>query len=84
MSSILPICEEVCFGLMFEINVKLKLSESIFLSSLLFNGQTRTRLRKPDINQLKQIQLKFLKLIMPCSYSTPNEGTYLELGILPI
>ena len=84
MSSILPIYEEVCFGLMFEINVKPKLPESIFLSSLLFNAQTRTRLRTPDINQLKQIQLKFLKLIMPCSYSMPNVGTYLELGILPI
>ena len=36
VSSILSICKEVCFG-MLEIDVKLKLYEPMFLSSLLFN-----------------------------------------------
>ena len=62
----------------------MKLCESMFLSTLLFNAQTWNRLRKPDINQLKQTQLKFLKSIMPCPYSMPNAGTYLELRILSI
>ena len=39
ISSILPTCKEVCFG-MFEIDVKLKLYESMLLSFLLFDAQT--------------------------------------------
>ena len=45
------------------INVMLLLYRSLFLSTMLFNSQTWSKLRKKDIDALKLIQLKFLKRI---------------------
>lgn len=75
-------CKEVCMG-QYELNLLPKLYGRIFVSSLLFNCQSWTNLRtSSDIKSLHQIQMK-LKQIMQVSYSTPNVGVYLELGILP-
>lgn len=67
----------------YELNLLPKLYRRIFVSSLLFNCQSWTNLRtSSDIKLQHQIQMK-LKQIMQVSYSTPNVGVYLELGILP-
>ena len=82
--SIFAISKEISLG-KYEIEVLLKLYQSIFLSTILFNCQTWTNLREhSDLKNLKLLQLKFLKHIMRCPYSTPNVGIFLELGLLPI
>ena len=83
MIGINAICKQVCLC-QHEVSVLLKLYESIFLSSLLFNCQTWTNLRASDIKALTTIQLKYLKQSMKVPYGTPNNGVFLELGILPI
>ena len=49
------LCKEVAFGL-YEVQILLQLYESIFLSTLLFNCQSWTRLRKSsDIPTLESV-----------------------------
>ena len=67
-----------------ETNVWLLLYRSLFLSTVLFNSQTWSRLRKKDVNKLKVMQQKFLKRIFSLPSSTPNSFLFLELGVLPI
>ena len=67
-----------------KISVSLLLYQSLFLSTVLFNSQTWSKLRKKDIEELKNIQLRFLKKIMGVAKSTCNAFIYLELGVLPI
>ena len=49
MLGITAICKEICLG-QYEIHVLITLSHAIFLSTLLFNCQTWTRIRKYDID----------------------------------
>ena len=65
-------------------NVALLLYPALFLSTVLFNSQTWSNLRKKDYDQLKRLQSKFIKRIVGVSYSTCTAFTFLELGILPI
>ena len=44
-------CKEVAFGL-YEVQILLQLYKSIFVSTLLFNCQSRTRLRKSNDNSI--------------------------------
>lgn len=66
------------------VNIMLLLYRSLFLSTILFNSQTWSNLRKKDIASLRTVQLKFLKRILGVPSSTANAFTYLELGVLPI
>ena len=66
------------------INIMLLLYRSLFLSTMLFNSQTWSKLRKKDIEALRTIQLKFLKRIVGVASSTTNAFVFLELGVLPI
>ena len=66
------------------ISVMLLLYRSLFLSTMLFNSQTWSKLRKKDIDALKLIQLKFLKRILGVPSSACNASIFLELGVLPI
>ena len=66
------------------INVMLLLYRSLFLSTVLFNSQTWSKLRKKDIDVLRTMQQKFLKRIIGVSSSTCNASVFLELGVLPI
>ena len=83
MLGIAVICKEICLG-QYEIHVLIKLYHAIFLSTLLFNCQTWTRIRKYDIGILSAVQLKYLKQALRVPYSTPNVVVYLEMGLLPI
>ena len=80
---ITAICKEICLG-KYEIHVLIRLYHAIFLSTLLFNCQTWTRIRKYDIGILSVVQLKYLKQALRVPYSTPNVVVYLEMGLLPI
>ena len=66
------------------INVLLLLYQSLFLSTMLFNSQTWSKLRVEDLLQLQILQLKYLKRAIGVSSSSPNSQVYLELGVLPI
>ena len=83
MISISSLIKETNLGI-HEVQVWLLLYQSLFLSTVLFNSQTWSRLRKKDIEQLKVIQQKFLKKILNLPSSTPNSFLFLELGVLPI
>ena len=66
------------------VEIMLLLYRALFLSTMLFNSQTWSNLRKKDIDCLRTLQLKFLKRILGVASSTPNAFTFLELGVLPI
>ena len=83
MISITSLIKETNLGI-HEVQVWLLLYRSLFLSTVLFNSQTWSRLRMKDIEQLQVAQLKFLKKILNLASSTPNSFLFLELGVLPI
>ena len=63
--------------------VLIRLYHAIFLSTLLFNCQTWTRIRKYDIDTLAVVQLKCLKQrCLP--YGTSNVVVYLKMRLLLI
>ena len=83
MLGITAICNEINLRL-YEMHVLIRLYHSKFLSTLLFNCQTGTRIRKYDIDTLAVVQLKYLKQALRVPYSTPNIVEYLEMGLLSI
>ena len=83
MLGIAAICKEICLG-QYEIHVLIRLYHATFLSALLFNCQTWTRIKKYDIDTLSVVQLKYLKQALRVPYSTPKVVVYLEMGLLPI
>ena len=60
------------------------LFKSVFISKLLSNCQTWTKLTKQDINYLEKCTNTTLKRFLNVPISTPNCSLYLELGLLPI
>ena len=83
MITIISLMAETEVGI-HHVPIMLLLYRSLFLSTMLFNSQTWSDLRKKDINSLRTLQLKFLKRIPGVGSSTANAFTYLELGVLPI
>ena len=82
--TIKAICKELYLG-QYDIVVRIKLYESIFISSLLHNCQSWTNLRKSsDIRKMLTLQTKYLKQMLHVPYSCANIGIFLELGILPV
>ena len=77
---ITAICKEICLG-KYEIHVLIRLYHAIFLSTLLFNCQTWTSIRKYD-DILSVVQLKYLKQALRAPYSTPNVVVYLDIEIV--
>ena len=69
---------------MHRISIMLLLYRSLFLSTMLFNSQTWSKVRQEHMDQLRTLQLKFLKRIMGVAVSTSNPFIFLELGVLPI
>ena len=67
-----------------QISVLLLLYHSLFLSTMLFNSQTWSKLRQDDLNKLQVLQLRYLKRVIGVASSTPNCLVFLELGVLPI
>ena len=81
--SCVALCNETTLGI-FAVDVLLLLYWIVFLSSVLFNSQSWTRLLQEDIKKLQVIQLKFLKSLLKAPASTPNANVFLDLGVLPI
>ena len=81
--SILSLCSAINLGYHC-FRVILLLYRVVFLASVLFNAQTLTNLTKSQFDQLRTIQLKFLKRMIRTPNATPNAFTFLELGVLPI
>ena len=68
----------------YQISVWLLLYNSLFLSTILFNSESWSKLRVQDIDKLKIMQQKFLKKMVGVASGTPNSFVFLELGVLPI
>ena len=83
MLGITAIYKEICLG-QYETHVLIRLYHAVFISTLLFNCQTWTRVRKYDIDTLAVVQLIYLKQALRVPYSTPNVVVYFEMGLLPI
>ena len=83
MITISALMSEVDVGI-YRISSFLLLYHLLFLSTMLFNSQTWSNMRKQDIKALTTIQLKFLKRIVGVCSSTSNSFIFLELGVLPI
>ena len=66
------------------VSIMLLLYRALFISTMLFNSQAWSKLRKKDINSLQTLQLKYLKRVLGVASSTANAVVYLELGVLPI
>ena len=81
MLGIAAICKEIGLG-QYEIHVLIRLYHAIFLSTLLFNCQTWTSIRKYDNDILSVVQLKYLKQALRAPYSTPNVVVYLDIEIV--
>ena len=67
-----------------KMSVLLLLYQSLFISTVLFNSQTWSKLRHDDVDKLEVMQLKYLKRAVGVAASAPNSFVYLELGVLPI
>ena len=83
ITDIIAFCSELSLG-NFEIYIMLQLYESKFLSKLLFNSQSWSRIKKKELEDLQHVQLRMLKQAMKVPYTTPTAGIFLELGLLPI
>ena len=85
MFGIAAICKEIGLG-QYEIHVLIRLYHAIFLSTLLFNCQTWTRIRKNDTDTLAVVYTaKIFKASTVCTFnSTPNVVVYLEMALLPM
>ncbi len=68
----------------YELSVWLLLYQCLFLSTVLFNCQTWSKLRVKDIERLEIMQQKFVKKMVGVCSGIPNSFLFLELGILPI
>ena len=81
--SALSLCNEITLGNHY-IRSSVLIYKAIFLASVLFNSQAWTNITKTQINQLRTVQLKYLKRTLQVPNSTPNAFTFLEFGILPV
>ena len=77
------LCNEIAMGC-FSLHIQMLMYRAVYLSSVLFNCQSWTRLSQTDCKNLQMNQLKFLKRMMYAPNSTKNVSVFLELGILPI
>ena len=81
--SILSLCSAITLG-NHCFKVILLLYRIVFLASVLFNAQSWTNITKTQFDQLRTVQLKFIKRMVRTPNATPNAFTFLELGVLPI
>ena len=82
-NSMLAICNEATFG-SYRIEVLMLLYHSVYLQTILSNGQAWSHITEKDISRLRISQQKCLKRIMQVPNSTPNSFVFRELGVIPI
>ena len=83
MVTIMSLMAETDVGV-HKISTMLLLYTSLFLSTMLFNSQSWSKIRPKQMEKLKVIQLRYLKRILGLANSTCNSFLFLELGVLPI
>ena len=62
----------------------ISLYKVVFVKVVTFNSGAWDNITAQQVNQLRTVQLKFLKRMLHTPSSTANSFTFLELGILPI
>ena len=77
------LCNELSLG-KYTLITLIVLYGAVFLSSVLFNSQAWSDIKKSEFERLQVVQLKYLKRSIKAPSSCPNAGTFLEFGILPI
>ena len=82
-NTILQILNEECFG-PYETEVFLRLRESLMMSTLLFNAETWFGVTKKELEQLENVDLRFLCQKFELHSKIPKEMIFLELGIVPV
>ena len=83
MLTIVSLMAETNVGV-YHVSTMLLLYRSLFLSTMLFNSQTWSKIRQKQMEKLRTQQLKFLKRIIGVGSYTSNAFVFLELGVLPI
>ena len=66
------------------IEILMLLYQSLFLSVVLYNCQSWTKLNINDLHRLTTIQIKYLKRSLQVPRSTGDAVCFMELGIIPI
>ena len=64
--------------------IALLFREALFLNAILTNCEIWYGLTSSEVKELENLDLNLLRKIMKVPTSTPKEGFYLELGIIPI
>ena len=83
ITEIMNILEKISLGESY-FRIAMLLRESIFLNSVLTNGEVWYGLEKSEIKQLEDLDLILLRKILNTPFSVPAEAVYLELGCLNI
>ena len=81
--NIFSMVQDVTFGV-YAVETTLLLYNSIYLSTVLCNSQSWSRLKRKDVGKLQGNQLSFLKRLLHSPKCTPTAILLCELGILPI
>ena len=73
----------ICFGQQtFEIGILLR--ESMFINGITTNAEIWYNWTKKDTKELEKVDKMYLEKLLEIPNSTPHEGMYLELGLVPI
>ena len=82
ITQITSMLEMVSLGHHF-MEIALLLGEALFLNAILTNCEIWYGLTSSEVKELENLDLNLLRKIMKVPTSTPKEGFYLELGIMP-
>ena len=82
-NAILQILNEEIFG-PYETEVFIRLRDSLMISTLLHNAETWFGVTKKEVEQLENLDLRFLRKKFELHSKIPKEMIYLELGIVPV
>ena len=80
---LIALCHEVEFGTR-QREIMLILYQSVFLSQLIYNCESWSKMTDKDYQALQSAQLLYLRSVMEVPCRTPIAALFLELGILPI
>ena len=83
VSQIMVILETVSLGY-FYFEIAILLRESLLINGILYNSEVWYGLTKAQVSELESVDRLLLRRILATPISTPKEGLYLELGVVPI
>ena len=83
ITQIIHLLEMVSLGEHF-IEIALLFREALFLNGILTNCEIWYGLTESEVKEFEDLDIQLLKKILQVPVSTPQEGFFLELGIIPI